>query len=90
VSVADAGRSEIRTIEGLSAAGDHPVQLAWLEEDVAQCGFCQPGMLMETACLLAQSPAPSDHEVDESLRDHVCRCGTYARIRRAVRQAART
>jgi isoquinoline 1-oxidoreductase alpha subunit len=76
------------TIEGLSPSGDHPCQLAWIEEDVAQCGYCQAGMIMETAALLAQNPRPTDHDIDSSLDGHVCRCGTFQRMRRAIHLAA--
>jgi isoquinoline 1-oxidoreductase subunit alpha len=76
------------TIEGLSSDGRHPCQLAWIDEDVAQCGFCQPGMIMEAAALLKTRPHPSDAEIDASLVGHVCRCGTYQRLRRAVHRAA--
>jgi isoquinoline 1-oxidoreductase subunit alpha len=78
----------IVTIEGLSAKGDHPCQRAWLEEDVAQCGYCQPGMIMKTAALLRAKPSPSLDQIETALADHVCRCGTYDRIRRAARRAA--
>jgi isoquinoline 1-oxidoreductase subunit alpha len=88
IALGEVAGSSIRTVEGLSADGDHPVQRAWLAEDVAQCGFCQPGMLMEAACLLAARRDVSDRDIDEALRDHVCRCGTYQRIRRAVHRAA--
>lgn len=76
------------TIEGLSASGSHPCQLAWIEEDVAQCGYCQAGMIMEAAALLASKPTPTDGDIDSSLSDHVCRCGTFQRMRRAVHRAA--
>jgi isoquinoline 1-oxidoreductase alpha subunit len=76
------------TIEGLSTDGRHPCQLAWIDEDVAQCGFCQPGMIMETAALLRSRPDPGDAQIDEALGGHVCRCGTYARLRAAVHRAA--
>jgi isoquinoline 1-oxidoreductase alpha subunit len=82
-----AGRS-ITTIEGLSAKGDHPVQLAWLSLQVPQCGYCQAGMIMTSAALLAKNAHPSDAEIDEALAGHICRCGTYQRIRRAIREAA--
>ena len=85
-AAAAAGKS-VRTIEGLSVDGTHPVQRAWLEEDVAQCGYCQPGMIMEMAALLARPARPSEADVDAAIDDHVCRCGTYARIRRAARRA---
>jgi isoquinoline 1-oxidoreductase alpha subunit len=74
----------ITTIEGI----DHPVQRAWLELDVAQCGYCQPGQIMTTVALLARTPDPTDAEIDDALRDNVCRCGTYPRIRAAVHRAA--
>ena len=76
------------TIEGLSSDGRHPCQMAWIEEDVSQCGYCQPGMIMETAALLMTRPHPSDAEIDAGLAGHVCRCGTYQRMRRAVHRAA--
>ena len=76
------------TIEGLSTNGDHPCQLAWLEEDVAQCGYCQAGAIMETAALLKRKPDVSDADIDLSLGSHVCRCGTYQRMRRAMHRAA--
>jgi isoquinoline 1-oxidoreductase alpha subunit len=78
----------ITTIEGLSPDGGHPCQRAWLEEDVAQCGYCQPGMILEAAALLSEEPRPSDADVDRVFADHVCRCGSYPRIRRAVHRAA--
>jgi isoquinoline 1-oxidoreductase alpha subunit len=83
------GRS-FTTIEGLSANGSHPCQQAWLDEDVAQCGFCQPGMIMEAVSLLNEHAHPSDEEIDRVFAQHVCRCGTYVRIRRAVRRAEGT
>jgi aerobic-type carbon monoxide dehydrogenase small subunit (CoxS/CutS family) len=76
------------TIEGLSASGSHHCQLAWIEEDVSQCGYCQAGMIMETAALLASNPSPTDQDIDSSLDGHVCRCGTFQRLRRAVHRAA--
>jgi aerobic-type carbon monoxide dehydrogenase small subunit (CoxS/CutS family) len=80
---------EITTIEGLSPDGSHPCQRAWLDEDVAQCGFCQPGMIMEAAALLRATPAPSDDIIDQAFAGHICRCGTYGRLRAAMQQAAR-
>jgi isoquinoline 1-oxidoreductase subunit alpha len=80
----------ITTIEGLSPDGGHPCQRAWLEEDVAQCGYCQPGMILEAAALLTEKPKPSDVDIDRVFSDHVCRCGSYPRIRRAVHRAAAT
>jgi isoquinoline 1-oxidoreductase subunit alpha len=85
-AVAGAG-GRVTTIEGLSADGRHPCQTAWLAEDVAQCGYCQPGMIMAAAALLRKNPRATDGDVDEALADHVCRCGTYQRIRRAVHAA---
>jgi isoquinoline 1-oxidoreductase subunit alpha len=82
-----AGKS-VTTIEGLSATGDHPLQQAWCEMGVPQCGFCQAGQLMSAAALLAANPTPSDAEIDQSLAGNLCRCGTYVRIRAAVRKAA--
>ena len=77
------------TIEGLSPKGDHPCQKAWIEEDVSQCGYCQAGMIMQAAGLLRRKPNPTDEEIDAELSHHVCRCGTYQRMRRAVHRAAR-
>jgi isoquinoline 1-oxidoreductase subunit alpha len=85
--VSAVGEAEVTTIEGLSADSDHPVQQAWREEDVPQCGYCQSGQIMAVAALLAENPAPSDEEIDQQL-DNICRCGTYARIRQAVHRAA--
>jgi aerobic-type carbon monoxide dehydrogenase small subunit (CoxS/CutS family) len=78
----------VTTIEGLSRDGKHPCQRAWLEEDVAQCGYCQPGMILEAAGLLARSPRPTDAQIDAAFAGHVCRCGTWPRVRRAVHTAA--
>jgi isoquinoline 1-oxidoreductase alpha subunit len=78
----------VTTIEGLSAAGDHPVQRAWVELGVPQCGFCQAGQIMTAAALLAENPKPTDEDIDHSLAGNLCRCGTYLRIRAAVRKAA--
>lgn len=82
-----AGR-KITTIEGLSSDGHHPLQLAWLDEQVAQCGYCQAGMIMTSAALLAKNPSPTDADIDDALGGHICRCGTYQRIRAAVHEAA--
>jgi isoquinoline 1-oxidoreductase subunit alpha len=91
--VADCAGRSVTTIEGLAdtagGAGDlHPVQQAWLDEDVAQCGFCQPGQIMTAAALLAGNPSPTDADIDDAMSDNVCRCGTYMRIRRAIKRAA--
>ena len=82
-----AGR-KITTIEGLSPDGSHPLQEAWVAENVSQCGYCQPGQIMAAAALLAQTPAPSDEEIDAAMAGNLCRCGTYQRIRRAIHRAA--
>jgi aerobic-type carbon monoxide dehydrogenase small subunit (CoxS/CutS family) len=84
--VSDAAGREITTIEGVPS--DHPVKQAWAAENVVQCGYCQPGQIMAVTALLAQNPTPTDAEVDEAMSDHLCRCGTYQRIRRAVHRAA--
>jgi isoquinoline 1-oxidoreductase subunit alpha len=84
---AAAGRS-ITTIEGLSAEGSHPVQRAWQELQVPQCGYCQPGQIMTAAALLAHNAAPTAAEIDSAMRGNLCRCGTYPRIRKAVAKAA--
>jgi aerobic-type carbon monoxide dehydrogenase small subunit (CoxS/CutS family) len=86
--VSAATNASITTIEGLSADGTHPVQLAWQEIDVAQCGYCQVGQMMSAAALLAKTPKPSDKDVDSAMNGNLCRCGTYLRIRQAVHKAA--
>lgn len=78
----------ITTIEGLSPEGTHPVQQAWLEHDVAQCGYCQTGQIMSAAALLARNPSPSDEEIDAEMHGNICRCGTYRRIHAAIKTAA--
>jgi isoquinoline 1-oxidoreductase alpha subunit len=78
----------VTTIEGLSPAGEHPLQRAWVELGVPQCGFCQAGQIMTAAALLAENPKPTDDDIDHSLAGNICRCGTYLRIRAAVRKAA--
>lgn len=78
----------VTTIEGLSADGNHPLQRAWVELGVPQCGFCQSGQIMTAAALLAKRPKPSDAEIDHSMAGNICRCGTYTRIRAAVKKAA--
>jgi isoquinoline 1-oxidoreductase alpha subunit len=82
-----AGR-QVTTIEGLSERGDHPVQRAWTEVDVPQCGYCQSGQIMSAAALLARKPAPTDADIDDGMSGNICRCGTYQRIRAAVHRAA--
>src|SRR5437016_624059 len=79
---------KITTIEGLSVGRSHPIQKAWIEEEVPQCGYCQSGMIMAASALLARKPNPTDEEIDETLKQNICRCGTYQRIRKAVRKAA--
>jgi isoquinoline 1-oxidoreductase alpha subunit len=78
----------VTTIEGLHPRGEHPVQLAWREIDVPQCGYCQPGQIMQAAWLLTQKPAPTDEDIDTAMNGHLCRCGTYPRIRAAIKAAA--
>jgi isoquinoline 1-oxidoreductase alpha subunit len=82
-----AGRM-VTTIEGLSPDGSHPVQKAWVDADVVQCGYCQPGQIMSAAALIAHNPNPSDADIDAALAGNICRCGTYQRVREAVRNAA--
>ena len=79
---------EIITIEGLSEDGSHPVQAAWIEEKVTQCGYCQPGQIMSAVSLLLDNPSPSDEEIDKAMDNVLCRCGTYGRIRKAIHKAA--
>ncbi|WP_149273604.1 (2Fe-2S)-binding protein [Pareuzebyella sediminis] len=88
--VSSVGNQEVTTIEGLSENGDHPVQKAWLEEDVPQCGYCQAGQIMSAAALLKKNPAPSDAEIESAMNGNICRCGTYLRIRKAVKSASGT
>jgi isoquinoline 1-oxidoreductase subunit alpha len=85
--VAAVGSAAVTTIEGLDPSGEHPVQRAWREIDVPQCGYCQAGQMMAAAALLQRSPTPSDEEIDAALAGHLCRCGTYVRIRAAVKRA---
>jgi aerobic-type carbon monoxide dehydrogenase small subunit (CoxS/CutS family) len=82
-----AGKS-ITTIEGLSARGDHPLQKAWSQANVPQCGYCQSGQIMQAAALLKHRPKPTDAEIDEEMQGNLCRCGTYQRIRQAIKLAA--
>jgi aerobic-type carbon monoxide dehydrogenase small subunit (CoxS/CutS family) len=88
VRLSEAAGKEVTTIEGLSPDGAHRVQQAWIEEDVAQCGYCQAGMILAACALLESKPAPSDADIDAALEEIVCRCGSYARIRRAIHRAA--
>ena len=84
------GKSAITTIEGLSEKGDHPVQKAWLEHDVAQCGYCQTGQIMTATGLLKNNPNPTDADIDAAMSGNICRCGTYLRIKDAIKSAAKT
>jgi isoquinoline 1-oxidoreductase alpha subunit len=86
--VSAAAKAPITTLEGLSADGTHPVQLAWLEIDVPQCGYCQAGQMMSAAALLAKTPKPTDQDINSAMNGNLCRCGTYVRIRQAVHKAA--
>ncbi len=86
--VSSIGNNEITTIEGLSENGDHPVQQAWLEVDVPQCGYCQAGQIMTASALLKNNPSPSDEEIEMAMNGNICRCGTYVRIKKAVKLAA--
>jgi aerobic-type carbon monoxide dehydrogenase small subunit (CoxS/CutS family) len=79
---------KIMTIEGLSADGSHPVQKAWIEEDVPQCGYCQSGQIMSAVALLSKKPKPTDADIDDFMSGNICRCGTYQRIRKAIHRAA--
>jgi len=83
------GNKAITTIEGLSANGDHPVQKAWLDHDVAQCGYCQTGQIMSAAALLKTNPNPTEAQIDTAMTGNICRCGTYLRIRDAIKSAAK-
>jgi isoquinoline 1-oxidoreductase alpha subunit len=89
VSIESVGEREVLTIEGLSDDLSHPVQKAWLEVDVPQCGWCQPGQVMTAAALLEEHPSPTDEQIDEWMSPVLCRCGTYGRIRAAIHRAAR-
>lgn len=82
------GDKEITTIEGLSENGDHPLQQAWIEHDVPQCGYCQSGQIMNAAALLKANPHPTDEEIETAMNGNICRCGTYTRIKAAIKTAA--
>ena len=86
--VSAASGANIVTIEGLSVDASHPVQQAWREHNVPQCGYCQSGQIMSAAALLADNPTPTDGEIDQAMSGNICRCGTYPRIRKAIRQAS--
>jgi isoquinoline 1-oxidoreductase alpha subunit len=89
ITVAQAAGKQVVTIEGLSPDGTHPVQRAWLEEQVPQCGYCHSGQIMAAVALLAKQPDPSDADIDQVMSANLCRCGTYPRIRRAIHRAAK-
>ena len=89
-TLADAEGRSVTTIEGLSPDGNHPVQLAWRALNVAQCGYCQSGQIMQAASLLKDTPRPTDQDIDSAMSGNICRCGTYPRIRAAIKQAATT
>ncbi len=86
--ISQVGNQKVTTIEGLSKNGDHPVQKAWLELDVAQCGYCQAGQIMNAAALLKSNPNPTDADIQAAMNGNICRCGTYVRIREAIKMAA--
>ncbi len=85
-TIADVGDAEVTTIEGLG--GDHPLQRAWIEDEVPQCGYCQPGQILQAAALLKETPHPTDEQIDAAMSGNLCRCGTYQRIKRAVHKVA--
>jgi aerobic-type carbon monoxide dehydrogenase small subunit (CoxS/CutS family) len=89
VTVGEVGKRKVTTIEGLSPDGDHPVQRAWIADEVPQCGYCQPGQIVAAAALLARKPRPTDADIDDAMDGILCRCGTYDRIRRAIHRAAK-
>ena len=82
-------KKEVTTIEGLSEDASHPLQKAWIEHDVPQCGYCQSGQIMSAAALLSSNPKPSDQEIDDNMRGNICRCGTYNRIKKAIKTASK-
>ncbi len=88
MSVKDAAGKSVTTIEGLHKEHAHPVQVAWEKVNVAQCGYCQAGQIMQAAALLAEKPKPTDQEIDQAMQGNICRCGTYQRIRQAIHMAA--
>ena len=87
IPVSTVGDKKVTTIEGLATDGQHPLQLAWQQEDVPQCGYCQAGQIMNAAALLSQTPNPSDEEITKSMSGNLCRCGTYQRIHQAIKKA---
>jgi len=88
--ISSVGKNKVTTIEGLSENGNHPVQKAWLEHDVPQCGYCQSGQIMSATALLEVNPNPSDDEIDSAMNGNICRCGTYTRIKAAIKTASKS
>lgn len=86
--VSQVGEQSVTTIEGLSENNDHPLQKAWVEHDVPQCGYCQAGQIMNAAALLSDTPNPTDEDIDDMMAGNICRCGTYTRIKAAIKTAA--
>ena len=86
ITVEDVGASEVTTVEGL--ADDHPVKIAWIEKQVPQCGYCQPGIMLQTVDFLARRPAPTDEQIDEAMDNVICRCGSHPRMKKAIKRAA--
>ena len=89
-SIGDVGDQEVTTIEGLSSDGTHPVQRAWVANNVPQCGYCQPGQIMQAAALLKQNSKPTDQQITDAMSGNICRCGTYVRIRAAIKSVTET
>ena len=87
--IANVGKQKITTIEGLSENGDHPLQLAWIAEDVPQCGYCQSGQIMQAAALLKSNSNPTDEDIESVMNGNICRCGTYKRIKKAIKTASK-
>lgn len=90
VPISAIGKEKVTTIEGLSEDGSHPVQKAWLEEDVYQCGYCQAGQIMNASAFLKKNPNPTDEEIASAMDGNICRCGTYTRIKKAIKKAAKS
>jgi len=90
LSVASVGNGKITTIEGLSKNGDHPVQKAWIENDVPQCGYCQSGQIMQAVSFLRSNPNPTDEEIESAMNGNLCRCSTYIRIKKAIKRAVKS
>ena len=87
-SMKEVAGKEVLTIEGLSATGDHPVQRAWKNNNIPQCGYCQSGQIMQAVALLKEKPKPTDQDIEDTMQGNICRCGTYQRIRQAIKEAA--